>query len=59
MADTSIFEYRKDNIVIYLLVYVDHNGNDPNFLTHFVSQMSSKLSLKDMGQLHYFLGVEV
>lgn len=34
-------------------------GNDSPFVCSIVQQLSSMFFLKDMGQLHYFLGVEV
>lgn len=61
-ADSSLFIYSNANIVCYLLVYVDDlviTGNDLTFVGSIVRQLSSKFLLKDMGTLHYFLGVEV
>ncbi|XP_020084893.1 uncharacterized protein LOC109707771 [Ananas comosus] len=34
-------------------------GNDKSFLHRFVQALSGRFSLKDLGDLHYFLGVEV
>ncbi|KAL3617184.1 hypothetical protein CASFOL_038931 [Castilleja foliolosa] len=44
------------------MVYVDDivlTGNDSNFLDHFIKALSQKFSIKDLGMLHHFLGVEV
>jgi len=44
------------------MVYVDDivlTGNDTNFLNSFITSLSQKFSLKDLGMLHHFLGVEV
>ena len=45
-----------------LLIYVDDiivTGNDNNIISDLISTMSSDFSLKDLGSLHYFLGLEV
>ena len=44
------------------MVYVDDiilTSNDNKFLTHFVTSLSTKFSLKDLGMFHHFLGFEV
>ena len=61
-ADTSLFIYNHDGIIAYFLVYVDDlliTGNNGCFLASFIAALSSRFSVKDMGALHYFLGVEV
>ena len=61
-ADSSLFIYRTGHIVCYLLVYVDDlviTGNNLSFVNSIARQLSSKFLLKDMGTIHYFLGVEV
>jgi hypothetical protein len=43
-------------------VYVDDlviTGNDPIFVSSIINQLSHRFSVKDMGQLHFFLGMEV
>lgn len=45
-----------------LLLYVDDivvTGDNPNLLNSLVSQLSNHFALKDMGALHFFLGIEV
>jgi hypothetical protein len=34
-------------------------GNDPIFISSIIDQLSNRFSVKDMGQLHFFLGMEV
>jgi len=61
-ADSSLFIYRDDSTLCYLLVYVDDlviTGNTPSFVHFVIQQLGSQFSLKDMGSLHYFLGVEM
>ncbi|XP_022040579.1 uncharacterized mitochondrial protein AtMg00810-like [Helianthus annuus] len=47
---------------MYLLVYVDDlilTGNDENLIHIFISQLNQEFSIKDLGDLNYFLGLEV
>ena len=59
---TSLFILRSNDVTIYLLGYVDdiiNTGNVPSIVQHFITLLSRHFSLKDMGPLTYFLGVEV
>lgn len=45
-----------------MLVYVDDiiiTGNHFSGVRHIINGMSNRFSIKDLGALHYFLGVEV
>ncbi|MFS7969739.1 putative RNA-directed DNA polymerase [Helianthus anomalus] len=45
-----------------MLVYVDDiilTGNNPRLINHIIQQLSTKFAIQDMGQLSYFLGIEV
>lgn len=47
---------------IFFLVYMDDLlviGHDPTLVSIFLIALSNQFSLKDLGALHYFLGVEV
>lgn len=49
-------------MVLYFLVYVDDlvlTGNNVAALSSLVCSLSSKFALKDLGDLHFFLGNEV
>jgi hypothetical protein len=61
-ADSSLFIYREGSILCYFLVYMDDiviTGNNPSFMNSVIQQLGVMFSLKDMGSLHYFLGIEV
>ena len=60
--DSSLFIYNRDDILFYVLVYVDDlilTGNNNQFLQNVVKSLGDKFSLKELSDLHYFLGVEV
>lgn len=57
-----MFIYNKHGVQAFLLVYVDDlllTGSDTTFLTHFMTELSNKFSLKQLGFPHYFLGIEM
>jgi hypothetical protein len=61
-ADSSFFIYRDGSNLCYLLVYVDNlviTGNTLSFVQSVIQQLGVLFSLKDLGSLHYFLGIEV
>ncbi|KAJ9552126.1 hypothetical protein OSB04_016171 [Centaurea solstitialis] len=62
LADASLFIYQHQTVICYFMVYVDDivlTGNDSRFLDQFIQSLSQKFSLKDLGMLHQFLGIEV
>ena len=61
-ADTSLFFYHKDKITIFVLVYVDDiivASSSPDATTCLLQDLHMDFALKDLGNLHYFLGIEV
>lgn len=47
---------------MFVLVYVDDiiiTGSVPSEIDEFVAKLHAEFSLKDIGDLHFFLGVEV
>jgi histone deacetylase 1/2 len=61
-ADTSLFIYSKSGIIIFVLVYVDDiivTSSSNKAITSLLQDLSSTFALKDLGDLHYFLGIEV
>ena len=60
--DSSLFVFHDGSILAYCLVYVDDLiliGNNSTFVASIIDQLGQKFSLKDLGPLHFFLGVEV
>jgi histone deacetylase 1/2 len=61
-ADTSLFILRRPELTLYLLVYVDDIIVVSSLFAatdRLVHQLGISFALKDLGPLHYFLGVEV
>lgn len=62
LVDTSLFIYNNLGLTTYLLVYVDDlilTGNNDAFLMDVISKLANQFSIKDLGNLSFFLGVEV
>lgn len=60
-SDTSLFILKGKDHIIFLLIYVDDiiiTGNNTKFLDVFIKQLNVVFSLKNLGELHYFLGIE-
>ncbi|TXG71321.1 hypothetical protein EZV62_006256 [Acer yangbiense] len=58
-SDSSLFICRTGGRVLYVLVYVDDiivTGSSP--VHEFIQSLARRFSLKDLGPLSYFLGVE-
>ena len=61
-ADTSLFILQKPDVTLYLLVYVDDIivvSSWPAATDRLLRQLATSFALKDLGDLHYFLGIEV
>ena len=60
-ADTSLFILRHPAVTVYLLVYVDDIivvSSTTAAADRLVQQLGMSFALKDLGPLHYFLGIE-
>jgi hypothetical protein len=61
-VDTSLFILSIGADIFYLLVYVDDillTGSNSAMLRRLIQLLSSKFKLRDLGAVHYFLGIEV
>lgn len=62
LARTPLYSCIIQMLSLLFCVYVDDliiTGNSKSFVVDFIQAISQKFSLKDLGHLHYFLGVEV
>ncbi|WJZ95012.1 hypothetical protein VitviT2T_013812 [Vitis vinifera] len=62
VTNNSLFIYKSHDILCYCLVYVDDiivTSNTLSFVNNIINKLGSTFSVKDMGSLHYFLGIEV
>eukprot|EP00253_Pinus_taeda_P029307 PITA_29307 len=71
LLETSFSRCHSENIVytkkvgkalIILVLYVDDvivSGSDPNIINHVKSNLKNKFEMTDLGNLHYFLGLQV
>jgi histone deacetylase 1/2 len=61
-ADTSLFYYSKGGHTLFVLVYVDDiivASSSLGATKALLSDLQHDFALKDLGDLHYFLGIEV
>jgi histone deacetylase 1/2 len=61
-ADTSLFLFQRPRVTMYLLVYVDDIilvSSSPTTATSLISALGADFAVKDLGPLHFFLGIEV
>jgi hypothetical protein len=62
LADSSLFVFQHECHTIYFLLYVDDivvTGSDDRLLQSFIDALSRGFDIKDLGNLHYFLGLQV
>ena len=61
-SDTSLFIYRRGDETAYLLLYVDDivlTASSQQLLQSVIASLQQEFAMKDLGQLHHFLGVTV
>lgn len=61
LSDTSLFIYKQGKDFVYLLVYVDDilvTGTSASLIQKIIAALAARFSIKDMGNLSYFLGIE-
>jgi len=60
-TDSSLFTYKANGIIIFMLIYVDEiiiTSSNIVAISQLISVLHSFFALKDLGPLHYLLGVE-
>jgi len=61
-SDTSLFIYQRGSDTAYLLLYVDDivlTASSTDFLRRIISALQWEFAMKDLGELHHFLGMHV
>jgi hypothetical protein len=61
-ADSSLSFFNKGGVIIFGLIYVDDiivASSTPNATQVLLKQLDQEFALKDLGELSYFLGIEV
>jgi hypothetical protein len=61
-ADNSLFYFKNDDVTMFILVYVDGiivTSSKPQAVSALLQKMGNEFALKYLGDLHYFLGIEV
>lgn len=61
-ADTSLFIFNSHGITMYLLIYADNiilASSSATAVKGLMNQLKEEFAIKDLGDLHYFLGIEV
>jgi hypothetical protein len=61
-SDMSLFKYNKGSVTIYMLIYVDDiivTISSSDAVTALMHDLKKEFALKDLGDLHFFLGIEV
>lgn len=61
-TNSSLFIKHHNSDILYILVYVDDiiiTGSNSNVVHTCITQLSKEFKLRDLGKLHYFLGIEV
>ena len=61
-ADTSMFALHTGSYILVLLLYVNDiilTGSSTILLHSFISTLSNHFAMKDLEDLHYFLGLQV
>ncbi|CAL9003048.1 unnamed protein product [Prunus brigantina] len=62
LADSSLFVHQFEGHTIYFLLYVDDiviTASDDRLLQSFIDALGRGFDIKDLGNLHYFLGLQV
>ncbi|XP_071683600.1 uncharacterized protein [Lolium perenne] len=61
-ADTSLFLYNKSGVTIFVLIYVDDiivTSSSDRAISVLLQDLNAHFAIKDLGALHFFLGIEV
>ncbi|RVX07246.1 Retrovirus-related Pol polyprotein from transposon RE1 [Vitis vinifera] len=62
LANSSLFIYKSGSIFLVVLIYVDDiivTGTHSESISQLILSLGHHFAIKDLGPLHYFLGIEV
>lgn len=62
ISNASLLIFGNGGDIIYFLVYVDDliiTGNNMGVINRFIHTLAHRFSVKNLGSLHFFPGVEV
>ncbi|XP_039827581.1 uncharacterized mitochondrial protein AtMg00810-like [Panicum virgatum] len=62
MSDNSLFVLRRGTDEAHLLLYVDDivlAASSSRLLQHIIEQLRAEFAMKDLGPVHFFLGIQV
>uniref|UniRef100_A0A2N9IMI3 Uncharacterized protein n=1 Tax=Fagus sylvatica TaxID=28930 RepID=A0A2N9IMI3_FAGSY len=62
LSDSSLFIYKSKSFTMFILIYVDDiiiTCSNPTEIDELLLLLQSDFAVKNLGKLHYFLGVEV
>ncbi|XP_071687857.1 uncharacterized mitochondrial protein AtMg00810-like [Rutidosis leptorrhynchoides] len=60
-ADTSLLTCNKDSTFLAIIIYVDDlliTGNNPTMILQLKDNLHTTFSIKDLGTINYYLGIE-
>ena len=60
--DYSFFTLKDHDFITIIVIYVDYiivNGNNASLISHLKSHLHNVFSIKDLGRLSFFLGLEL
>jgi hypothetical protein len=60
-SDSSLFIYKAHGITVFVLIYIDDiiiTSSHPAAISQLINDLHESFALKDLGPLHFFLGVE-
>lgn len=61
-ADYCFYSWRQDDLVVYLLIYVDDTlmvGNATSFMNSVIKKLSTEFKMKDLGPVKRFMGLNI
>lgn len=61
-ADTSLFYFNEKGVKVFVFIYVDDIivvNSTQEATAGLLNNLKQEFALKDLGELHYFLGIEV